>query len=277
MTSSFKSAFFRFRPLSEIQENIRANDDLRAVIGEELCDALCASDASNYAEALRHAFTSLMSTKKEDLQGPLEAHKAKVSSKGAKDGLDELFLRLWEQYPGDVGCFVIYFVNHVRLEPGEAMFLGPNLIHAYLCGDCVECMACSDNVVRAGLTPKLIDVPTLCSMLEYRCLRPQDVLFNPKEETPITTVYNPPVPDFAVCRIALGGGPVKEMGAAHIPARSSASILLFVKGAGWYRAVRAGSTEAKRGEFKRGTILFVAAGEHISLESPEVLAFQAFC
>ena len=48
------------------------------------------------------------------------------------------------------------------------MFLGPNLIHAYLSGDCVECMACSDNVVRAGLTPKLIDVPTLCSMLEYR-------------------------------------------------------------------------------------------------------------
>ena len=59
-------------------------------------------------------------------------------------------------------------MNHVRLEPGEAMFLGPNLIHAYLSGDCVECMACSDNVVRAGLTPKLIDVPTLCSMLEYR-------------------------------------------------------------------------------------------------------------
>ena len=28
-------------------------------------------------------------------------------------------------------------------------------------GDCVECMANSDNVVRAGLTPKLIDTPTL--------------------------------------------------------------------------------------------------------------------
>ena len=99
------------------------------------------------------------------------------SSKADKDAADELFLRLWEQYPGDVGCFVIYFVNHVRLEPGEAMFLGPNLIHAYLSGDCVECMACSDNVVRAGLTPKLIDVPTLCSMLEYKCLEAADVLF----------------------------------------------------------------------------------------------------
>ena len=67
------------------------------MIGAKLCDALCASDDSNYAEALRHAFTSLMSTKKEDLQGPLESHKAKVSSKVAKDALDDLFLRLWDQ------------------------------------------------------------------------------------------------------------------------------------------------------------------------------------
>ena len=91
------SRYARFRPLSEIQENIRANEGLRAVIGQDLCDALCASDDSNHAEALRLAFTSLMSTKKEDLQGPLESHKAKVSSKAAKDPLDELFLRLWEQ------------------------------------------------------------------------------------------------------------------------------------------------------------------------------------
>ena len=47
------------------------------------------------------------------------------------------------------------------------MFLRANLPHAYLSGDCVECMACSDNVVRAGLTPKFMDVPTLCSMLDY--------------------------------------------------------------------------------------------------------------
>ena len=53
------------------------------------------------------------------------------------------------------------------LQPGEAMFLKANLPHAYLSGDCVECMACSDNVVRAGLTPKFMDVPTLCQMLNY--------------------------------------------------------------------------------------------------------------
>ncbi len=45
-------------------------------------------------------------------------------------------------------------------------------LHAHLlvAGDCVECMACSDNVVRAGLTPKFKDVPTLCDMLTYTCV-----------------------------------------------------------------------------------------------------------
>jgi mannose-6-phosphate isomerase len=45
-------------------------------------------------------------------------------------------------------------LNYVLLKPGEALFLGPDEPHAYLSGDCMECMACSDNVVRAGLTPK---------------------------------------------------------------------------------------------------------------------------
>ena len=200
-------------------------------------------------------------------------HRAKVSSKAERDASDELFLRLWEQYPGDVGCFVIYFVNHVRLEPGEAMFLGPNLIHAYLSGDCVECMACSDNVVRAGLTPKLIDVPTLCSMLEYKCLAAGDVLFKPEAETAATTVYNPPVPDFAVCRISLAAASGAEY--PGVPKRGSASILLFVSGAGQYKV----DEEQNPGRFKRGTVIFLAAGQqlHLQGEGEEVLAFQAFC
>jgi mannose-6-phosphate isomerase class I len=39
-------------------------------------------------------------------------------------------------------------------------------------GDCVECMACSDNVVRAGLTPKLKDVETLVQMLTFNPQQP---------------------------------------------------------------------------------------------------------
>lgn len=43
-------------------------------------------------------------------------------------------LRLHSQYPGDIGCFSIYFLNHMVLDPGQAMFLGANEPHAYLRG-----------------------------------------------------------------------------------------------------------------------------------------------
>lgn len=77
-------------------------------------------------------------------------------------------LRLEKQYPGDVGVLAAFLFNHVKLKPGEALYLGANEPHAYLLGECVECMATSDNVVRAGLTAKHLDVKTLCSMLTYK-------------------------------------------------------------------------------------------------------------
>lgn len=76
-------------------------------------------------------------------------------------------LRLEQMYPNDVGVISAMLMNYVKLNPGEALVLGPDQLHAYVSGDCVECMATSDNVVRAGLTPKERDVNTLCSMLTY--------------------------------------------------------------------------------------------------------------
>ena len=48
--------------------------------------------------------------------------------------VNELLLRLNSQFPGDVGCFCVYFMNHMILSPGQSMFLGPNLPHAYISG-----------------------------------------------------------------------------------------------------------------------------------------------
>lgn len=45
-----------------------------------------------------------------------------------------LLLQLHQQYPGDIGCFAIYFLNLLTLKPGEAMFLEANVPHAYLNG-----------------------------------------------------------------------------------------------------------------------------------------------
>ena len=46
----------------------------------------------------------------------------------------EVLLKLHREFPGDVGCFAVYFLNHITLQPGQAMFLDANLPHAYLSG-----------------------------------------------------------------------------------------------------------------------------------------------
>lgn len=69
--------------------------------------------------------------------------------------------------------------------------------------DCVECMACSDNVVRAGLTPKPKDVETLVDMLTYNCEPASAKRFQPSREDECTEIFRPPVPDFAVAKITV--------------------------------------------------------------------------
>ncbi len=80
---------------------------------------------------------------------------------------DRLFLSLSQEYPGDRGTLFAYLLNQVNLAPGEAVFLAPNSPHAYQKGAGVECMTNSDNVIRAGLTPKAVDVPTLLKTVDF--------------------------------------------------------------------------------------------------------------
>ncbi len=66
-----------------------------------------------------------------------------------------------QYYQDDVGLFAPLLLNIVVLQPGEAMFLYAETPHAYLKGTGLEIMANSDNVLRAGLTPKYIDIDEL--------------------------------------------------------------------------------------------------------------------
>merc|ERR1712039_1081663 len=79
-----------------------------------------------------------------------------------------LVLRLQSQFGDDVGIFCAFLLNIVKMKIGECLYMPANTPHAYLSGDIVECMACSDNVVRGGLTSKMKDVEVLCEMLIYK-------------------------------------------------------------------------------------------------------------
>ncbi len=73
----------------------------------------------------------------------------------------------------DRGIFSIYFFNLLHLQKGEAIYQAAGLPHAYLEGQNVEVMANSDNVLRAGLTDKHVDVPELMKHVKFEATYPK--------------------------------------------------------------------------------------------------------
>ena len=111
---------------------------------------------------------------------------------------------LAERYPTDPGVLAALLLNRVVLRPGEAVYLGPGQLHAYLRGVGVEVMANSDNVLRGGLTPKHVDVPELMRVLEFTPLVDPTVQARPADRgIPGEVDYPTPEPDFALSRIDL--------------------------------------------------------------------------
>lgn len=101
----------------------------------------------------------------------------------------------------DRGVFSIYFFNIVNAKPGEAVFQGAGLPHAYLEGQNIELMANSDNVLRGGLTPKYIDVPELIKHTLFEGIVPNIMKGN--EIRTGEKTYPCPVPDFAISKIEI--------------------------------------------------------------------------
>ncbi|KAJ4443892.1 hypothetical protein ANN_05679 [Periplaneta americana] len=260
--------------------------ELRAVVGSHSVNELLMSDEAGMQDALKNCFHSLMTCSKEEIETQLRALLTRLASLGRflwvevhsfvcaadesslADQDTTLLQSLYQTYPGDVGCFCIYFLNHLTLQPGEALYLAPNEPHAYLKGDCVECMACSDNVVRAGLTPKPKDVSTLCNMLTYICESASAKRFPGIRENAYTHIFRPPVPDFAVARINVPNSVEDYL----LKPRDSASIVLMVNG------------HAKTSNdlhLRRGSVVFLPAHQPLQLYAAErtgpLLIFQAMC
>ncbi|MBT2470998.1 mannose-6-phosphate isomerase, class I [Streptomyces sp. ISL-66] len=154
-------------------------------------------------------------------------------------------------YPGDPGVIAAMLLNHVRLQPGEAMFLGAGIPHAYLDGLGVELMANSDNVLRCGLTPKHVDVPELLKVVIFepgdpRLLRPEG---NGEE------VYETPIDEFRLSRLVLAPG-----GAPRPLPDTTPQILLCTAG-----SPKASSPNSGELALSPGESVFVPAGERAEL------------
>jgi len=110
-------------------------------------------------------------------------------------------VQIAEGHPGDIGIVAALLLRHAVLQPGEAMFMPAGGLHAYLRGTCIELLANSDNVVRAGLTSKHIDVPELLKLVDPAL--PVTTLA-PSHPAPGIDVYDAGVPEFRLYRMDLG-------------------------------------------------------------------------
>jgi mannose-6-phosphate isomerase len=146
-------------------------------------------------------------------------------------------VRLAGEHPGDLGIVASLLLRHAVLQPGEAVFLPAGGLHAYLHGAGVELLANSDNVVRAGLTAKHIDVPELLKLTDPAVGVP---VVEPRPLGGGVYVFDSPAPEFRLYRAELGPGEVTLPGAG-------ARIVLCVDGAATLHA-KTGALKVGRGE-----------------------------
>jgi mannose-6-phosphate isomerase len=162
-------------------------------------------------------------------------------------------------YPGDPGVIAAMLLNYVRLQPGEGMFLGAGVPHAYLNGLGVEIMANSDNVLRCGLTPKHVDVPELLRIVRFEATDPG--VLRPEASPSGEEVYDTPIEEFRLSRYVLAPGAEPRDLTATTP-----QILLCTAG-----SVRAGELTLAPGES-----VFVPAADKAEISAPGTASGTVF-
>ena len=186
---------------------------------------------------LREAVRTLLSWPADDRRPLVDAVVA-----AAGDTSDALVAELAEHYPGDPGVLVALLLNHVRLEPGEAIWLPAGNLHAYLGGAAVEIMAASDNVLRGGLTAKRVDVDELMRVLRFEVL--DEPVLRPVGVAPGVVTWPVPAREFALYRIRLdgGAGPIAVPGAGpRIVLGTDGEVAVSGAGGGGSVTVRTGA------------------------------------
>ena len=100
-------------------------------------------------------------------EGSIGGSGGKTGVLSSEEDIAYWFLQLSSWYPDDPGSFAPFYLNLIRLEPNEALYLGAGVLHGYLEGFGVELMANSDNVLRGGLTSKHVDLVELLRIVEF--------------------------------------------------------------------------------------------------------------
>ncbi|KAH9911116.1 mannose-6-phosphate isomerase [Fomitopsis serialis] len=259
------TAMCGFLPLSQIATYLTSTPEFAALIPETITTKFLAAASSadptspEAKTVLKDLFSALMTADEAAFKASLADLVKRYEASGAnadEAGVKDLVLRLNSQFPGDIGVFCAFILNYVKMQPGEAIFLAAGEPHAYVSGDIMECMATSDNVIRAGLTPKLRDIPNLVSGLTYGAGDASRHMVKPAafDSAAHTALYNPPIPEFSVLQVLIPSGETE----VHPPIEGP-SIAIVTEGKG------ALEWAGEKLVVAEGDVLFIGAGTGVKL------------
>ncbi|MCU1431910.1 MAG: manA [Actinotalea sp.] len=149
-------------------------------------------------QGIRTAFRRLLEPalrpSPDEVGAVVDACRRRLADGSPSPRADRTVAVLAEAYPGDPGVVTSLLLNPVTLQPGDAMFVPAGGVHAYLRGVAIEIMASSDNVLRAGLTTKHVDIPELLANVDYVAAPP--IRIAPELFHGATKMFYAPVDDF---------------------------------------------------------------------------------
>jgi mannose-6-phosphate isomerase len=177
-----------FMPVESIKQNLIKYPELVEFSGYT---------NSQSAEEFYRAIIQQSNNKKK-IKATLTKLKENISLQKNPEAAEKEFLRQYEIFGNDIGLFSFFFFNFLELHEGQGIFTDAGVPHAYIKGNIVECMANSDNVVRAGLTTKFTDVDTLLDVLHFDF---KTVKILEPNTTSEKTYYNPGAAEFYLLRI----------------------------------------------------------------------------
>ncbi|AKV55573.1 mannose-6-phosphate isomerase [Bifidobacterium actinocoloniiforme DSM 22766] len=97
----------------------------------------------------------------------------RIHSRKAHDAIVNA-LQAAQAFPGDPSVLALLMMNAVCLDEGESVYIPAGTPHAYIHGAAAEIMTNSDNVLRAGMTPKHKDLANLLHSLDCQPASPID-------------------------------------------------------------------------------------------------------
>jgi mannose-6-phosphate isomerase len=263
----------------EVLAGMRTPADAAALLGALGVPALAplAAELGRAADpaALARALTAILTWpdgQRADLIGAVVAACGRLAEQPARQPGGEYAaacaaaVRLDAEHPGDLGIVASLLLRHAVLEPGAAVFMPAGGLHAYLHGTGVELLANSDNVVRAGLTGKHVDVAELVRLTDPAAAVP---VIEPHPAGEGVCVYPSPAPEFRLYRAQPGldevilpgtGGPrVLLCTAGTAVLRAGADVLRLPRGGSCFLAAADGAVSAA------GPASLFVAGPNIDL------------